>query len=108
MADTVINLVTPKYQPDETGVPRETVKVGPDLVCQAGSVTRAEFYGYGREGNRPEKVFTLFAGDYNGEPMIRHEGKTYSVYRDYHVPGTDYLELYVNQKGGTNGKGDTD
>ena len=48
----------------------------------------------------------MFAWDYQGEPMLRYSGKTYSIYRTY-VSKTDEIELYVERKGGTNGKGES-
>ena len=47
----------------------------------------------------------MFAGDYNGERVVEYDGKTYGVYRTYYAR-TDTVELYVERKGGTNGKAD--
>ena len=44
----------------------------------------------------------MFAADYAGESVIEYEGKTYAVYRTYRTDA-DYIELYVERKGGTNG-----
>lgn len=46
---------------------------------------------------------TMFFGDYDGETSLIYKGKTYSVYRTYQGRN-DELELYVERKGGTNGK----
>jgi hypothetical protein len=69
------------------------------------SITRAEFYDAGRNGLNPEFSLTMFAGDYNGERVVEYDGKTYCVYRTYYAR-TDTVELYVERKGGTNGKAD--
>ena len=36
--------------------------------------------------------------------VVEYEGETYSIYRKYEIPGTDYTELYFERKGGTNGQ----
>lgn len=72
--------------------------------CQVDSVTRAEFFDGGRNGLNPEYRMTMFFGDYNGEKLLSYNGQTYSVYRTYQGKN-DTIELYVERKGGTNGKG---
>lgn len=72
------------------------------VYTKVESVTRAEFYAGGRSGLNPEFKMTIFAGDYQGETVAWYHDKPYAIYRTYHVPGTDYLELYLERKGGTN------
>lgn len=103
--DDVISIISVMREVDENGIEQETNE-SREVFCKVESVTRAEFFEGGRAGLNPEYVFIVFALDYHGEPMIVYHGKTYSVYRTYHVPGTDYMELYAERKGGTNGKGD--
>lgn len=98
----VISLVSTSQTQDAFGVWRQT-ETKRDVFCQVDSVTRAEFFEAGRSGLNPEYRFTLFAGDYNGESIVIFGGKAYSVYRTYHAR-TDEIELYVERKGGTNGK----
>lgn len=74
------------------------------VFCQVDSVTRAEFFDGGRNGLSPEYRMTMFFGDYNGEKLLSYNGQTYSVYRTYQGKN-DTIELYVERKGGTNGKG---
>ena len=104
--DDVIKLLTQTYTKNKYGVPVQTTKAT-EIFCQIGEITRAEFFEAGRNGLNPSMQFTIFAGDYSGERLVEHSGKTYAVYRTYHVPGTDYLELYVQREGGTNGQGDS-
>lgn len=73
------------------------------IFCRYESITRAEFFSAGRNGLNPSLVFTVFAGDYNGETSLTFHGENYAVYRTYNVPGTDDLELYAQREGGTNG-----
>lgn len=102
----VISLVSTSQTQDAFGVWRQT-ETKRDVFCQVDSVTRAEFFEAGRSGLNPEYRFTLFAGDYNGESIVIFNGKAYSVYRTYHAR-TDEIELYVERKGGTNGKENVD
>lgn len=98
----IITLLKPfKYQ-DAIGVWHENTEEK-DAFCQVESVTRAEFFEAGRNGLNPDFKMTIFFGDYDGETMLRYKGATYAVYRTYHAK-TDVLELYVERKGGTNGK----
>lgn len=121
--DDVITLVSCTKQRDEYGVEREIVSTR-DVLAQVHSVTRQEFFEAGRNGLNPSFVFTVFAGDYNDEGECRYNGNQYSIYRtyishgevrthvsntrksssvsSYHMPGDDYIELYVERKGGTN------
>ena len=100
--DDVLFLVTTSYQKDKYGVPRKSVKKR-RILCRKKSISRSEFFQGGRSGFNPEFEFDVFHGDYNGESLCEYEGKTYSIYRTYRVPGSDDLELYVRREGGTNG-----
>ena len=73
------------------------------VFCNVKSVTRAEFFDAGRNGLNPQFVFTMFYADYQNEPMVEYNGETYAVYRTY-LRRDDTLEVYVERKGGTNGK----
>lgn len=100
MVDTEIILRTPVRVQDENGVWRDGDVTEHAVLAQVGSVTRSEFFGGGQNGLRPELVFTVFADEYRGEKECAHGGAAYSIYRTFHVPGTDYLELYVQRKAG--------
>ena len=101
MDDVLILLAVTSAQ-NEYGVFVETVKET-KVFCQVESVTQSEFFGGGRNGLNPAFRFLVFTGDYRGEPMCEYNGQTYTIYRTYHVPGTDQTELYVERRGGTNG-----
>lgn len=102
---TVIYLLTPTFAQDKYGVWKETI-TRRKVYCRAESVTRSEFFGGGRNGLNPEFVFKMFFGDYNGEPLVEYNGKSYAIYRTYYGK-TDTVELYAQRKGGTNGKEDS-
>ena len=99
---SVISLLSSTRTQNAYGVWEETTQ-SRDVFCQVDSVTRAEFFDGGRNGLNPEYRITMFYADYNGERDLIYNGKAYSVYRTYHGR-TDEIELYVERKGGVNGK----
>lgn len=74
-----------------------------DVFCNISSVSASEFFEGGRSGLNPSYRMSVFFGDYDGEEILEYNGKTYSIYRTF-LKGTDTLELYVERKGGTNGR----
>lgn len=100
--DDILYLLTAESEKNEYGVDVETFKKR-RVFCRTQSITRAEFFDGGRNGLNPAFEFLVFAADYCGETVCEFHGQTYSVYRTYHVSGTDEVELYVERKGGTNG-----
>lgn len=101
--DDVLVLLTQDFEINKYGV-QVPVITRKEVFCQVHSVTRAEVFEGGRNGLNPAFQFTIFAGEYSGEAVVEYQGRTFSIYRTYLVPGTDYIELYVERKGGTNGK----
>lgn len=99
---TPITLLTTTKEQDDYGVWVETI-TSKDVFAQVDSVTRAEFFEGGRNGLNPEFRMTMFSGDYDGQKMLIYNGNTYSIYRTY-LNRTDTIELYVERKGGSNGK----
>lgn len=103
MNDDVLTLIGFTQTQDEYGVIREAPEKR-TVFCQVYSISRAEFFGTGREGLNPEIEFKVFVGDYRGEKECEYHGKPYAIYRNYVYPGEDYIELYAERKGGTNGQ----
>lgn len=99
---TPITLLTTAKEQDDYGVWVETI-TSKDVFAQVDSVTRAEFFEGGRNGLNPEYRMTMFSGDYDGQKMLIYNGNTYSIYRTY-MAKNDTIELYVERKGGSNGK----
>lgn len=99
----VVELLGTMKERDEYGVIHE-IPASRSVYCSVDSVTRAEFFDGGRNGLNPEIRVTMFGPDYQGETMLRWNGRTYAVYRTY-IAKTDIIELYCERKGGTNGKG---
>lgn len=98
----VINLISTTKEQDENGVWRETTNRRM-VFCNVSSVTASEFFEGGRNGLNPQFRMVMFFGDYQGETILEYNGATYAIYRSYQR-GTDELELYVERKGGTNGR----
>lgn len=100
--DDVIELVSRTYAKNEYGVP-EATETKREVYASVASITRVEFFEAGRNGLNPSLVFRVFAGDYSGETIVEHDGKRYGIYRTYRTDD-DYMELYAERKGGTNGQ----
>ena len=100
--DDVLILLQTTYTENDAGiqVPTNTKK---EVFCQRRSVSRSEFFNAGRNGLNPTFVFVVFKGDYEGESICEYNGLTYAIYRTYET-NDDYMELYVQRKGGTNGE----
>ena len=101
----VITLLSSSTAQNQYGVWTE-MRTTKDVFCQVASVTRQEFFEAGRNGLNHEFRFTMFFGDYDGERELIYKGKAYSVYRTF-IGKNDTIELYVERKGGSNGKANT-
>ncbi|MBR1810786.1 MAG: phage head-tail adapter protein [Clostridia bacterium] len=102
--DSVLVLIGYRQRQNDLGVWEKEKPCRREVFCKVNSISRAEFFSAGRNGLNPEWQFEIFAGVYNGETVCEYDGKTYGIYRTYHVPGTDYMELYAERKGGANGE----
>lgn len=98
----VLKLYTTTYEKNKYGV-SVPVYTAREVFCDVRSVTRAEFFEAGRNGLNPQFVFIVFKDDYEHETVCEYNGETYAIYRTYMTDG-DYIELYVERKGGTNGE----
>lgn len=103
MLDSVLKLIGVTWARDAAGVLKDTYTAR-EVFCSVSSVTRQEFFDGGRSGLNPSFQFTVFAGDYAGETICAYNGESYAIYRTYRPAGSDYIELYVQREGGTNGK----
>lgn len=100
--DDTLFLLSTTYEPNKYGVPVPT-NTEKEVFCDRRSISRSEFFNAGRNGLNPQYVFTVFKGEYSGETKCKYNGLTYSIYRVYETDD-DYIELYVERKGGTNGE----
>lgn len=101
MVDTTIKLITPGTRTqDATGVWRKSAQTEREIFARMEDVSRSEFFNGGQAGFRPELQFTVFHDEYQGEAVAEFNGVRYAIYRTYHVPGTDDLELYLQREVG--------
>ena len=101
MVDTEITLIRPaNREQDENGVWRDRGESARTILARMDDVTRAEFFAAGQNGMRAEFKFVVFPVEYEGERLCEWNGQRYAIYRTYHVPGTDDLELYAQREAG--------
>ena len=100
----VLKLLKTTYTTDKYGQQIPTQEAH-EVYCERHSISRNEFFTAGRNGLNPQFEFTVFKGDYMGETVCEYDGQSYSIYRTYETD-SDYIELYVERKGGTNGEKD--
>ncbi|MBQ6987365.1 MAG: hypothetical protein IJQ25_10315 [Oscillibacter sp.] len=99
---TLVALISTPRTQGVDGVWRAGEETARTVFASVKSASAKEFHDGFRNGLNPQFVFTMFRYDYEGESVIEYEGCHYAIYRAYHIPGTDYVELYAERKGGTN------
>lgn len=91
----ILTLITQTITVDVYG--KEVVQESETSVfCEVNSISQNEFFAAADTELNPEYRFTVFFGDYNGEDVVKYNGKRYAVYRTYRTG--DNLELYVERK----------
>lgn len=98
--DGIIFLVRQEFIHDKIGqqVARE---VQTEVFCTIRSVTRTEWRNAGQNGIDAELVAIMPTVNYNGERIAIVEGKRKAVYRTYHPPESDEIEIYLQSEVGT-------
>lgn len=91
----VITLVAQTISTDQYGNEVAT-EVETTVFCEVDSITQTEFYQAANTELNPEYKFTIFFGDYSGQPIVIYNGVRYAIYRTYRAD--DNLELYVERK----------
>ena len=91
----VITLVAQTISTDQYGNEVAT-EVETTVFCEVDSITQTEFYQAANTELNPEYKFTIFFGDYSGQPIVIYNGVRYAIYRSYRTG--DDLELYVERK----------
>lgn len=107
MDEGVIKLVSQQFNKNQYGVPVPDPAYK-EIFCEVKDITRSEYYGTGRAGLNDTYMARIFSAEYNGEELVEYNGQTYSIYRKYEIPNSDYTELYFEKKGGTNGRESND
>ena len=94
----LVEIVTEKDSLNQVVEKTRTTKT---VFAEIGSVSQTEFFSAGRLGFQPSLKATIYDFEYGQEPIVKFNGKLYSIYRIYYVNGTDKLELYLEERGGT-------
>ncbi len=96
---TPIYLVDQTYTADDAGI--ISAQLTERMVyADTTSVSLAEWSEGSRIGLNPEIRFTMFAPDYQGEEILKYDGRYYSIYRTYHGRN-DTIDLYCERRNGT-------
>jgi hypothetical protein len=94
----LVEIVTTQGTLNQT---QEVTRVTASVIAEIDSVTQTEFFDGGRIGLKPSLRATVYDFEYKDEPIVRVGSKLYSVYRTYCINGSDLMELYLEEKGGT-------
>lgn len=94
----LIEVVTEK---DELNQVVEKTRTTTTTIAEIGSVSQTEFFSGGRLGLTPSLKAIVYDFEYSGEPIVKWNGRLYSIYRTFYVNGSDKLELYLEERGGT-------
>lgn len=62
------------------------------VYVNRSSVRQSEFYQAQAVGLRPEYMFEMRVSDYQDEPKIKYDGKTYDIIRTFEK-NKDFIEL---------------
>ena len=103
-----IDLVVVTSGKDSLNQVVEASRTTKSIFADISSVSQTEFFSAGRIGLQPSLKAVIYDFEYEGEPIVKWNNKLYSVYRTYAVPGTDKLELYLEEKEGTKDEPDPD
>lgn len=96
-----VDLVMVTTEKDELNQVVEKTRTTSTVFAEISSVSQTEFFSGGRIGLTPSLKATIYNFEYNDEPIVKYNDKLYSVYRTYSVNGSDKLELYLEERGGT-------
>lgn len=97
----LIDLIEPIVIKGELNQAVESTRVTSSVIAQVNSVSQTEFFSGGRIGLQPQLKATIYDFEYNDEPIVGIRKKLYSVYRTFYINGTDMVELYLEERGGT-------
>ncbi len=96
-----IDLITVTTEKDSLNQVVEKTRTDATVYAEISSVSQTEFFSAGRLGLQPSLKATVYDFEYGGQTIVKHNSKLYSVYRVYYVQGTDKVELYLEERGGT-------
>jgi SPP1 family predicted phage head-tail adaptor len=68
---------------NDLGDPIKVPQKNDYIFAEEKSVRQSEFYQAAANGLRPEIVLEVNTFEYNGEPMLEYNGKTYDIIRTF-------------------------
>ena len=101
----LITIVTDKDDLNQVVEDERTTKT---VYAEISSVSQTEFFSGGRIGLTPSMKAVIYGFEYNDEQIAKVNGKYYSIYRTFYINGSDKLELYLEERGGTKDEPDPD
>lgn len=101
-----IDLIKVVTEKDSLNQVVEDERATNSVYAELSSISQTEFFSAGRLGLQPSLRATIYDFEYGDEPIVKvhwstTKTKLYSVYRTYAVEGSDRLELYLEERGGT-------
>lgn len=96
-----IDLITIVTEKDALNQVVEKTRTDATVFAEISSVSQTEFFNGGRLGLQPSLKATVYDFEYGNQTIVKYNSKLYSVYRVYFVQGTDKVELYLEERGGT-------
>ena len=98
MQDDVITLISNTFEDDSIGQ-QNPIELRRDVFCRVSAISRREWFDAGHNGMKPEIMFNVFYGDYNGEKNVEYNGCRFTVYRTYRAD-PETVELYCARRAG--------
>lgn len=87
----VIDLISIATTENDMGDPIET-ETKLQVFADKQSIRQSEFYQAAATGLRPELMFVVRSIDYNQQPKLEYNSKTYTIIRTYEKDG-ELMEL---------------
>jgi len=87
----VVSLRTIQYTVNDYGDMVET-GINQTVFANKKSIRQSEFYQAHATGLKPELMFEVRAFDYEGQPQLIHDGKTYNIIRTF-TKNDEIMEL---------------
>lgn len=87
----VVNLVDISCTENDIGDPIEN-ETKLQVFADKQSIRQSEFYQAAATGLRPELMFVIRSIDYNQQPKLEYNSKTYTIIRTYEKDG-ELIEL---------------
>jgi SPP1 family predicted phage head-tail adaptor len=81
--DDVVYFISIVDDVNALGDPIKVQQKNDYIFAEKKSIRQSEFYQAAATGLRPEIMFEVNSFEYNNEPMLEYEGKTYNIIRTF-------------------------